>query len=501
MVRRIEACLFACALLSVGGSASAFLIGGPQYTNIAEYTNDITGHYVLLNNGAEIQAVEAGLAGPGWRFTGYMFAERADDTTGEVDVCRFYTPSSNSHFFTANAAECDLLRKPGSGWIFEGIAFKALVPVDGQCAAGTVPIYRQYNNRAAFLDSNHRFNSDARVRARMLSAGWADEGVAFCAPFAGRENQRVVFTKSSSAVASVCESAPSFLETDCLEAPGLPPMLSSVDMSTTAEFPAVPNPDWSNDWDAQLGWIMGYGELSTFGSLAPASAVTRRSYLLHEQANRALFDTGELGIHLDGRDRTSGDLASFAIVHTFASLPPLAGAADARLMPWAGGRDRDLVLGFFARNLISVTRSQPQDQGYGTFGVRLRDTGSGKAIEVNVLAYGSVAPEDLVGADPRTGDVIVSTVFRAGSAFGLNEFASFVACDPSCGPAAPLPEFRLRINIEDVDAILQKARRVEPALSANRADYRVERFECRSETYRDAEIKAWIGACNLGVSF
>ena len=59
----------------------------------------------------------------------------------------------------------------------------------GACAAGTVPVYRLWNQRA---DSNHRYTIDRAVRDQMVAAGYVAEGygtdpVAMCAPFVGTD--------------------------------------------------------------------------------------------------------------------------------------------------------------------------------------------------------------------------------------------------------------------------------------------------------------------------
>ncbi len=97
-------------------------------------------------------------------------------------VCRFYSTLVNSHFFTASNNECQYLQSFDSGWSYEGIAFRALVPVNGACLAGTTPVWRLFNNRFAQLDSNHRFVASVDTYRNMISAGWKGEGVAFCSP-------------------------------------------------------------------------------------------------------------------------------------------------------------------------------------------------------------------------------------------------------------------------------------------------------------------------------
>jgi len=100
----------------------------------------------------------------------------------------------NSHFYSADPGECQWLkgleqhdRAAASGavlgWGFEGLAFRALAPQDGGCPAGSIPVYRAYNNLAA--DSNHRVVVDARTRSAMIWS-WLDEGIAFRSPQSAR---------------------------------------------------------------------------------------------------------------------------------------------------------------------------------------------------------------------------------------------------------------------------------------------------------------------------
>src|SRR5690606_14692832 len=60
-----------------------------------------------------------------------------------LPVCRFYSYLVNSHFYTASEEECELLKSEDSGWVYEGIAFQALVPLaGGACPPGTNPVWR-----------------------------------------------------------------------------------------------------------------------------------------------------------------------------------------------------------------------------------------------------------------------------------------------------------------------------------------------------------------------
>jgi len=44
------------------------------------------------------------------------------------------------------------------------------------------PVYRVYNNRFAFNDSNHRYTTDPAVYNSMQQQGWLPEGVVMCSP-------------------------------------------------------------------------------------------------------------------------------------------------------------------------------------------------------------------------------------------------------------------------------------------------------------------------------
>jgi len=104
------------------------------------------------------------------------------------DMCFGVLPAAghvtgfNSHFFTVDSEECGAVHNADPGWIFEGNAFGARMPVDGACPAGMVTVYRLYNDRARFLDSNHRYVVRPELYAEMLARGWIGEGVAMCLP-------------------------------------------------------------------------------------------------------------------------------------------------------------------------------------------------------------------------------------------------------------------------------------------------------------------------------
>ncbi|HZZ94099.1 MAG TPA: hypothetical protein VFE23_16180 [Usitatibacter sp.] len=163
---------------------------------VVEYYNPALDHYFMAASGSEIALLDAGGQG-GWRRTGQTFKAwlNAWEAPPQAKaVCRFYAKGPNSHFYTGDDGECTQLQQLEAsqraqlkaagqdflGWSYEGTAFYALTPANGECPASTKPVWRTYNGRAAQGDPNHRFTSDPQVRSSM--DGWAMEGVAFCSP-------------------------------------------------------------------------------------------------------------------------------------------------------------------------------------------------------------------------------------------------------------------------------------------------------------------------------
>ena len=87
-------------------------------------------------------------------------------------MCRFFSQSLNSHFYTAKPAECeDVKVKFAATWLFESAeVFRAFVvdPSTGICPTDTSPVYRLYNNRP---DANHRYTDQVSVFNLMKAKG------------------------------------------------------------------------------------------------------------------------------------------------------------------------------------------------------------------------------------------------------------------------------------------------------------------------------------------
>ncbi|MBK9606006.1 MAG: S8 family peptidase [Betaproteobacteria bacterium] len=163
-------------------NATAAALDFLSYRLVYEFKNVALNHYFRTAEGAEARAVGTGAAGDGWFDTLDYFYAGAIPTHDTVPVCRFYgTPGRgpNSHFYTANAAECAIV-KGDPGWTYEGIAFYAAPIIGGGCASGLRAVYRSYNGRAQFNDTNHRFTTSLKTQQQMVAQGWISEGAVFC---------------------------------------------------------------------------------------------------------------------------------------------------------------------------------------------------------------------------------------------------------------------------------------------------------------------------------
>ena len=163
----------------------------PGDTAVVEFYNVALGHYFVTANADEAAGIDAGSAGPGWSRTGETWrAWLGGPLPGATEVCRFYGNPAlradgrrlgpNSHFYTFQGAECEQVKRD-AGWLYEAPnKFFALQPAGAVCPAGTLPIYRAYNNRFAQNDSNHRYTVKPAIYAQMVGLGWTGEGVVMC---------------------------------------------------------------------------------------------------------------------------------------------------------------------------------------------------------------------------------------------------------------------------------------------------------------------------------
>ena len=177
--------------LAIASTFPASTVAPPGTVPVIEYYRADKDHYFMTASADEQAFVDNFLAGTFQR-TGELFYAWLDPTLAPSDavpVCRFYSPLPliDSHFYTAFADECNfVIAHWPNVWLLESRAAFYVVPVDslGNCRAGTLPVYRFFDNRA---DANHRHTIDLSVRRAMINREWAPEGigpnaVAFCTP-------------------------------------------------------------------------------------------------------------------------------------------------------------------------------------------------------------------------------------------------------------------------------------------------------------------------------
>ena len=192
----------------------------PILVTVVEFHHAGLDHYFLTPLGTEIAALDSGRQ-PGWARTGRSFAAWPvfpPTVPAANPVCRYYIPPDrgSSHFFSASAVECaDVQAKIPTQPAFFGYLLETPNafyiglpdPVSGACVAGTVPVYRLWNQRP---DSNHRYTTDRALRDQMVGQGYKAEGygpdgVAMCAPSIGADS--VLRVSDTSPFAPFC-SAP-----------------------------------------------------------------------------------------------------------------------------------------------------------------------------------------------------------------------------------------------------------------------------------------------------
>jgi hypothetical protein len=145
------------------------------YPSAVEYFDRELGHFFYTSDPNEIASLDLST---GWARTGQSFHVIGPEIGRDRlrSVCRFYgLPQAglDSHFFTADGSECAYVKYYWSrSWLLEtDNAF--MVGPSYECGAGTIPLYRVYNNRP---DANHRYTTSLQTRNEMVALGWIIEG-------------------------------------------------------------------------------------------------------------------------------------------------------------------------------------------------------------------------------------------------------------------------------------------------------------------------------------
>ncbi|MEP6997900.1 MAG: hypothetical protein ABI900_09630 [Betaproteobacteria bacterium] len=176
-----------------GRTSAAALSRIADEVQVLEFHREQNGYFLTIDAN-EIAALDSGQI-PGWARTGEAFLAYSPDSAIAQNlspVCRFFgraEAGQQSHFFSAYTEECAAVARwlPNEWQLESSNAFVVALPDagDGSCAAGSVPVYRLYNNDRAAVD--HRYTTSRAIQAQMIAAGWLAEGsgpeaVAMCAP-------------------------------------------------------------------------------------------------------------------------------------------------------------------------------------------------------------------------------------------------------------------------------------------------------------------------------
>lgn len=466
---------------AVLGTANAQLSTSPPRVTVVEFHNTVLDHYFLTAKVEEVAVIDAGGAGPGWRRTGYGFTAFASVGSTCPDckpVSRFYgTPGlgPNSHFFTASQEEADGLKRPGSGWTFEGLAFAVPVPIDGRCSTGT-PVYRLFNNRWMMNDSNHRYVTSAQERTRMQALGWFDEGARFCA-LEVVDVALMTFAFEPTLEGNVLPG------TECEEGPG---RVGSCVAVNNLRLPSRRVP---------LLLFMGiiprlFGEYTgAFSSdiYAPPESASGPVFYANQVRDDVFLQPGhgkKLGVHVDTRARGPSSYSSVKALYRFPTEVGT-GAADERFFPFVANSQgaTQLAIRFDARVKRVLLRGAGS-HAYGHPTVAFMDTRSGRRLLLSNLAFGTIRQNDFVAPDALTGEVIVSASLRSAGRGALFTPSGFVSEEFEGSGGA----FDFRIDAAEFGYLLSRARTLNPALSPDPADYLVDHFHFKNEIVGDGEI-------------
>lgn len=488
-IRGISTVLSAVCLLFPLVARAFPIMARPQ--PVIEYFNVALGHYFLAINPAEMAAIEAGSAGPGWARTGFSFdAHPVPVPPGAycpgdcgTAVSRFYgTPGlgPNSHFYTANAAEAQFLQRAGSGWSLEKLEFSIPLPdAAGQCGPGLVPVYRVYNNRWMYNDSNHRFVADQAQRDRMLARGWVDEGVAFCA-YGAREMPIKSFLVAIDLDRKVLPSA------ECED--------ERVNLGPCMALNNLPVPrNLMGPYDYMEPPPSGFFERTGVSSLvnyvvnvSPTQAAIENVFVQGGTGSR----TSIFGIHVDTRNRGASLLSSVNPLYQLqTTVAP--GAFDPRFFPRAPAEDAVQLKVRYVVNIKSLQVRNGQSHAFGHPTLEFMDRRGGRNLYFTALTYGTVDANDLLVVDGSTGKVIVGTTLRATSPYLRNFGLPSLYTAP--GFVAPNywgwgGAFEFRMDRAEFQRVLDAARTLDATLSADPADYLLDNFHFNNEVFGDGEI-------------
>lgn len=162
-----------------GSSVTTTTVPNRQASKIVlqDYRQTTSGKYFMTGKTSDKQAVESsGL----FQKKGTITVFQSPDSTTSA-LCRFWSSKTRSHFYTARKDACDALRD-NADFTYEDIEGYVVLPTAGACPGGLFPVYQLFSPLSfPDLDRTHRFTPSAEIRSQLITQGWNDEGVSFCA--------------------------------------------------------------------------------------------------------------------------------------------------------------------------------------------------------------------------------------------------------------------------------------------------------------------------------
>ena len=246
---------------SVGGSKHAIA----QTQLAVEYYNAGWDHYFVTSFPEEITALDGGAFGGAWKRTGQAFNVWSESVGGALPTCRFFGTAfapKSSHFYTPFASECASLRS-NPNWQFESIAFYLQLPdANGSCAAGSIPVYRLYNNGSGGAP-NHRYTTSNAIFNQMQATGWIMEGNRMTGAFACTPSTPSTLSTAAGSTAGgrVVVSAKAG------EVVQFPAYNQNWQLSYTFQVPPLPSAGW--DPSQHTFYVWGDVDFDGYGSNGP----------------------------------------------------------------------------------------------------------------------------------------------------------------------------------------------------------------------------------------
>ena len=503
--------LFAVSAIAALGTASAFPIGPrpPPVGSVFEYFNSTTNHFFYTIDPVELAFIDSGGAGPGWVRTGHSFAAYASiplsgdshypkcDTgpTPCVSVLRFIgTPGvgPNSHFYTGVPAEIAGLSQPGTGWTYEQLAFAIPMPdpATKQCVPGQTPVYRFYNNRYMYNDSNHRYATSDAVRSRMVAEGWIDEGVVFCTYNAGHSaillHSIEVSDRSGVQSLAACDTQ-------------LPQPRSCVAVGGIA-VPAVEYPGGyssTDEFNARTGiYYMGNAQINANIALLDSSRAGAASDSFVQLSQwRNVF-----GMHLVAPPGAAVQFSSMAPTVRLPVTAPAGGTPDARVFPFRAHYDTEYEVRLDFTPGIHKLFVDSGSHAFGLAALEFVDSRTGNRFRAHILAYGTVPEGDVTGRDGVDGVIYVATSFKAQSPYGRSFSAMTGHLPADYEPLAPyLAPYIWYVNRTEFQAMVDSARSLDPTLSTNPEDYVIGSFGVRNQIYGSGVMATYLYQASVGL--